>query len=68
MPVSWLVLLLVLQMSTAYAAQSDTQPDEDLLAFIGEWETSDGAWFDPLPDDKSGHPTDQDKEKQDDAP
>jgi len=73
MPVRWLsglALLIALQMSIACAAEADTktdtQPDADLLEFLGEWETPDGAWFDPLPDDKDGQDSDQDKEKQDD--
>jgi hypothetical protein len=49
----WLLVLFALQFSSAYAVEVDAeaQPDADLLEFLGEWETADGTWFDPLPDD-----------------
>ncbi len=28
----------------------DSRPEMELLEFIGEWETPDGEWFDPLDD------------------
>ncbi len=66
MRVSWLALLLVLQLSAAYAEESNAPPDADLLEFLGEWETADGDWFDPLPDTTEIQPVHQDKEKQND--
>jgi len=44
--------------------QVNQQPDADFLEFLGEWETTDGAWFDPLPENANKPEDDQDKEKQ----
>jgi len=63
-------MLVILYAGSAYAAdsnvakQADTQPDTDFLEFLGEWETNDGAWFDPLPEHENKQTDDQNKEKQ----
>jgi len=73
MPVRWAFLLVMLYAGNAYASDSDVArqvnqpPDADFLEFLGEWETTDGAWFDPLPENKNEQRDDQDKEKQDEA-
>lgn len=40
-------VLLNLAVVTAYA-DSDEIPSEELLEFLGEFQTQDGEWFDPM--------------------
>jgi len=73
MPVKWALLLLILYAGSAYASDNNAdkqvkqQPDTDFLEFLGEWETTDGAWFDPLPEKENKPGGDQNKEKQDET-
>jgi len=63
--------LMMLFAGSIYASDSDAgkqvnkQPDADFLEFLGEWETTDGAWFDPLPENTNKPENSQDKEQQD---
>lgn len=41
-----LLLMLALQGAQAYAAEEEDPPDE-LLEFLGSFETADGGWIDP---------------------
>jgi len=46
-------LSLVLRVATVFAQDSDKAADDEatdmeLLEFIGEWETADGSWVDPM--------------------
>jgi len=71
MPVKWAFLLVILYAGSAYASDGDAdkqakqQPDADFLEFLGEWETTDGAWFDPLPENEGKPGNSQHKEQQD---
>jgi len=71
MPVKWVFLLVILYAGSTYATDNDTdkqakqQPDVDFLEFLGEWETTDGAWFDPLPGNENKPGDSQHKEQQD---
>jgi len=71
MPVRWVFLLLVFCAGSAYASDSDAgkqankPPDADFLEFLGEWETTDGTWFDPLPENDNERKGDQNKEQHD---
>jgi hypothetical protein len=51
MPAKWLALAIALgwpwQVMAADAG-GETPPDEAFLEFLGEWETEDGQWYDPL--------------------
>lgn len=42
------MLLLGLLADNLQAADSDDEPSMELLEFLGEWQTDDGKWFDPL--------------------
>lgn len=45
---AWLVLLLVCAVVQAHAAgDKDENPDQELLEFLGKWESVDGQWIDP---------------------
>jgi len=43
-------MLLALTAVTAKAEEpaSDSTPNAEILEFLGEWETDDGRWFDPM--------------------
>jgi hypothetical protein len=51
-----LTLLLLLTSASLYAQERETEqivideeaPTTELLEFLGEWETSDGEWIDPI--------------------
>jgi len=72
MRVRWAVplALTMLFAGSAYASgndagkQADKQLEADFLEFLGEWETTDGAWFDPLPENENKPEDSQDKEQQ----
>lgn len=63
--------LTMLFAGSAYASgddvtgQANKQPDADFLEFLGAWETTDGAWFDPLPENENKPGNSQHKEQQD---
>lgn len=42
------VVLLCLASFTLNADDSEQAPSPELLEFLGEWETKDGEWFNPL--------------------
>lgn len=42
-----LTLLVVFVVSSVYAEEAQT-PSAGFLEFLGEWETSDGQWQDPI--------------------
>lgn len=56
MPVEWLVLTLFLGTAEAAEPESETVPSLEMLEFLGEWQTADGQWFDPLPEDDERNP------------
>jgi hypothetical protein len=41
-------LVLLSLPAVATAGDSDEAPSEELLEFLGEFQTQDGEWFDPL--------------------
>lgn len=42
-----LILLVTLSATLAYAEEAQA-PSLDFLEFMGEWETTDGQWQDPI--------------------
>lgn len=42
------VLLLLMMTTLPVTAGEDSAPDMALLEFLGEWETPDGEWIDPV--------------------
>ena len=47
---SWLVFggLLIAQVVTASPRDAEPSPDMEFLEFLGNWQTHDGKWIDPL--------------------
>lgn len=45
-PIALLVLLLSIALDAK--ASSDDKPSMELLEFLGEWQTKDGEWVDPM--------------------
>ena len=46
----WLILLLFCATIQTHAAEDkgkDDNPDQELLEFLGKWESVDGQWVDP---------------------
>lgn len=51
MPANFLkpsIITLLLVASGQGFAQDEELPDDDFLEFLGEWESADGDWVDPL--------------------
>ena len=48
--VSMSVMMMLLSFSSLHAEESSTteSPSIDFLEFLGEWETEDGEWIDPV--------------------
>jgi len=46
----WLVLGLVaaLPLGEAVSRETDPLPDQEMLEFLGSWQTQDGEWVDPF--------------------
>ena len=42
------LLILSLFSISVYADDKVDQPSPELLEFLGEWETKDGEWFNPM--------------------
>jgi len=42
------LLLLAFVSLSVIAEDNNEQPSTELLEFLGEWETRDGEWFNPL--------------------
>ena len=45
-PVALILLLLTIALDAR--ADSDEKPSMELLEFLGEWQTKDGEWVDPM--------------------
>jgi len=45
-PVALILLLLTIALDAR--ADSDEKPSMELLEFLGEWQTKDGEWIDPM--------------------
>lgn len=49
--VKWPIVLLISVMPVTHAFDHESEtgaPSMELLEFLGEWETKDGSWMDPL--------------------
>jgi len=46
-PIALIIILLGIAMD-AKADDDDNQPSMELLEFLGEWQTKDGEWVDPM--------------------
>ena len=42
------VFLLLVTIALDARAESDEKPSMELLEFLGEWQTKDGEWVDPM--------------------
>ena len=42
------LLLVLTPVAPRASAEDEQQPSLELLEFLGEWETEDGVWIDPL--------------------
>jgi len=47
LPIAIIIILLSVAFE-ANAANDDTNPSMELLEFLGEWQTKDGDWVDPM--------------------
>ncbi|WP_455201367.1 hypothetical protein [Kaarinaea lacus] len=47
LPIAILIILLSIAFE-ANAANGDSKPSMELLEFLGEWQTKDGDWVDPM--------------------
>lgn len=45
-PIALIIILLGIAMDAK--AADDDQPSMELLEFLGEWQTKDGEWVDPM--------------------
>ncbi len=69
MRASCLLLLLWLPWAQSYGSETEPPPDAGLiefLEFLGEWETPEGEWYDPLPGDAQATTQQQDDEVEND--
>jgi hypothetical protein len=62
-PIALFVILLGIVID-ANAADDDASPSMELLEFLGEWQTKDGEWVDPM---RFLNVSDRDLEKDPDA-
>ena len=46
-PIALIIILLSIALD-ANAASENTSPSMELLEFLGEWQTKDGDWVDPM--------------------
>lgn len=46
-PIALVIILLSIAID-ANAASDDSNPSMELLEFLGEWQTKDGEWVDPM--------------------
>ena len=46
-PIALIIILLSIAFD-AKAASENTNPSMELLEFLGEWQTKDGDWVDPM--------------------
>ena len=46
-PIALFIILLSIAFDV-HAANDDGQPSMELLEFLGEWQTKDGDWVDPM--------------------
>ena len=46
-PIALIIILLSIALD-ANAANENTNPSMELLEFLGEWQTKDGDWVDPM--------------------
>ena len=46
-PIALIIILLSIALD-ANAASENTNPSMELLEFLGEWQTKDGDWVDPM--------------------
>jgi len=47
LPIAIFIILLGIALDTE-AASDDNNPSMELLEFLGEWQTKDGEWVDPM--------------------
>lgn len=47
-PIALIIILLSIAMDAKAANSDDDHPSMELLEFLGEWQTKDGEWVDPM--------------------
>ncbi len=48
LPIALIIILLGIAIDAKAANNDDNHPSMELLEFLGEWQTKDGEWVDPM--------------------